>query len=173
MTSPAPRKPLPEGYDLVEGPPPLDKYLELRRVAGLSVKTAEQGAKALTGSWYIVHITFSPTLSPSISKSTSDLNLPESTTSLALPIVVGMGRVIGDGGWYFHIGDMAVLPDHQRKGLGDFIMGALLDKIVQDAPPNPYVNLISDPPARKLYARHGFVETASAGRESVGMERRF
>jgi ribosomal protein S18 acetylase RimI-like enzyme len=166
MTPTAPRKPLPEGYKLVEGPPPLDNYLELRRVAGLSVKTEEQGAKALTGSWYIVHITISLNLS-------SYNNQSESTTELTPPVIVGMGRVIGDGGWYFHIGDMAVLPDHQRKGLGDFILSALLDKIVQDAPPNPYVNLISDPPARKLYARHGFVETASAGRGSVGMERRF
>lgn len=25
------------------------------------------------------------------------------------------GRVIGDGGWYFHIVDMATQPDHQRR----------------------------------------------------------
>jgi hypothetical protein len=28
-----------------------------------------------------------------------------------------MGRVIGDGGWYFHVVDMAVLPEHQRRDL--------------------------------------------------------
>ena len=28
------------------------------------------------------------------------------------------GRVIGDGGWYFHIADMATLPEHQGRGLG-------------------------------------------------------
>jgi len=33
-----------------------------------------------------------------------------------------MGRVIGDGGWYFHIVDMAVLPEHQRRGLGDAVL---------------------------------------------------
>jgi ribosomal protein S18 acetylase RimI-like enzyme len=157
-------RPLPEGYELIEGSPPLDEYLELRKVTGLSMKTAEQGAKALSGSWYIVHIIFTPT---------SNEEDFENKSSTSYPIVVGMGRVIGDGGWYFHIGDMAVLPDHQRKGLGDHILGALLGRIVQDSPPNPYVNLVSDPPARKLYARHGFVETASAGRGSVGMERRF
>ena len=32
--------------------------------------------------------------------------------------MVGMGRLLGAGGWYFHVLDMAVLPDHQRRGLG-------------------------------------------------------
>ena len=34
---------------------------------------------------------------------------------------VGMGRILGDGGWYFHVVDMAVLPEHQRRGLGDVV----------------------------------------------------
>ncbi|WP_370260313.1 hypothetical protein [Cryobacterium sp. TMT3-29-2] len=29
-----------------------------------------------------------------------------------------MGRIIGDGGWYFHIADMATLPEFQGRGLG-------------------------------------------------------
>lgn len=45
-----------------------------------------------------------------------------------------MGRIIGDGGWYFHVADMAVHPDHQKKGLGDFILAMLLDKVEQEAP---------------------------------------
>lgn len=40
-----------------------------------------------------------------------------------------MGRVIGDGGWYFHIIDMAVLPEHQHRGLGNAILTWLLDRI--------------------------------------------
>jgi ribosomal protein S18 acetylase RimI-like enzyme len=79
---------------------------------------------------------------------------------------VGMGRVIGDGGWYFHVVDMAVLPDHQRRGLGDAILRSLLERIRAHAPRGAYVNLLADPPGRRLYARHGFVETAP---HSVGM----
>lgn len=37
-----------------------------------------------------------------------------------------MGRIIGDGGWYFLIADMATLPEHQRKGLGSVVMKHLL-----------------------------------------------
>ena len=51
---------------------------------------------------------------------------------------VGVGRVIGDGGWYFHIADMAVHPQHQRKGLADAILAALLTEIETKAPPEPH-----------------------------------
>jgi GNAT superfamily N-acetyltransferase len=81
---------------------------------------------------------------------------------------VAMGRVLGDGGWYFHVVDMAVDPGHQRRGLGAAILAALLDTIRDGAPTGAYVNLLADPPGRALYARHGFRETAP---ESVGMAR--
>jgi GNAT superfamily N-acetyltransferase len=72
---------------------------------------------------------------------------------------VGMGRLLGDGGWYFHVVDMAVLPEHQRRGLGDVILTTLLDRIRAKAPLGAYVNLIADAPGRRLYARHGFAPT--------------
>ena len=77
-----------------------------------------------------------------------------------------MGRVLGDGGWYFHVVDMAVLPEHQRRGIGDAVLTALLDRIRAAAPPGATVNLLADPPGRRLYARHGFAETAPG---SIGM----
>jgi len=77
-----------------------------------------------------------------------------------------MGRLLGDGGWYFHVVDMAVLPEHQRRGLGDSMLSALLDRVRELAPPGAYVNLLADAPGRRLYERHGFVETAP---DSVGM----
>jgi ribosomal protein S18 acetylase RimI-like enzyme len=79
-----------------------------------------------------------------------------------------MGRVLGDGGWYFHIVDMAVLPAHQRRGLGDAVLTALLEAIRRKAPAGAYVNLLADPPGRRLYERHGFRDTAPG---SIGMAR--
>jgi GNAT superfamily N-acetyltransferase len=64
---------------------------------------------------------------------------------------------------------MAVLPEHQRRGLGDLILTVLLERIRREAPPGAYVNLIADPPGRRLYARHGFTATAP---DSIGMARR-
>lgn len=80
--------------------------------------------------------------------------------------VVGMGRVVGDGGCVYQVVDVAVLPEHQRKGLGRQIMQALMDYIRREAPPSAYVCLIADGPAQHLYAPFGFRPTAPA---SIGM----
>ena len=134
---------LPDGYRLAEGPPDVDDYLTLRSRSGLSPKTREQAVAALPGSWAACHV-----------------------VEVASGRTVGMGRVLGDGGWYFHVVDMAVLPEHQRRGLGDAVLTSLLDRIRAQAPPGAYVNLLADVAGRALYARHGFAETAPA---SVGM----
>jgi ribosomal protein S18 acetylase RimI-like enzyme len=131
------------GYSLVMTPPPLKDYLRLRADTGLSPKTEQQGAAGLFGAWAACHVVHEETRT-----------------------VVGMGRLLGDGGWYFHVIDMAVLPEHQRRGLGDAILTALLNRIRAVAPPGAYVNLLADPPGRSLYERHGFTETAP---HSVGM----
>lgn len=122
-------------FDLILEPPVLDEYLALRKAAGLSQKTIEQGAGALSGSWFFAH-------------------LRERATGRA----VAMGRVIGDGGWYFHIADMATLPDFQGRGLGRAVIDALVAEIRLRAPENPYITLIADPPGRRLYEQAGFAE---------------
>lgn len=133
---------LPGGYRLVDGPPAVEDYLQLRLRAGLSPKRPDQAAAAIDGAWAAVHVVSDPAG------------------------VVGMGRVLGDGGWYFHVLDMAVVPEHQRRGLGDAILTALLDRIRREAPSGAYVCLLADPPGRALYQRHGFGLTAPG---SIGM----
>jgi ribosomal protein S18 acetylase RimI-like enzyme len=135
----------PSGYHIVEGPPTVADYLALRQRSGLSPRRADQASAAVQGSWAAVHVVHDET-----------------------GRTVGMGRVLGDGGWYFHIVDMAVLPDHQRRGLGDAILGRLLHAIGERAPVGAYVSLLADPPGRPLYRKHGFSETAPG---SVGMAR--
>lgn len=125
-------------YALVMQPPPLADYLRLRAEAGLSPRTEEQAAAGLGGAWAACHVVHGS------------------------GEVVGMGRVLGDGGWYFHVIDMAVLPAHQRRGIGDAVLTALLGQIRAAAPPGAYVNLVADAPGRRLYERHGFTETAPA-----------
>lgn len=128
---------------LVAGPPALEDYRRLRAESGLSPKTLEQARAGLHGAWAAVHV----------------VDDASGTT-------VGMGRVLGDGGWYFHIVDMAVLPSHQRRGIGAAVLAALLAEIRDRAPADPYVTLMADVPGRALYRRFGFVETAPG---TVGM----
>jgi GNAT superfamily N-acetyltransferase len=134
---------LPAGYKLVVGPPDVDSYLNLRASAGLTPRRRDQAVAGLPGSWTVVHVVHEPS-----------------------GISVGMGRVIGDGGLNFEVVDMAVLPEHQRLGLGDVILSFLLDRIREAAPSGVFVSLLADPPGRALYARYGFHETSPV---SVGM----
>jgi GNAT superfamily N-acetyltransferase len=134
---------LTDGYRLVDGPPTTSDYLDLRIRAGLSPKTEDQAVAALPGSWAACRVLQKGNDRP-----------------------VAMGRVIGDGGWYFHVVDMAVLPEHQRRGLGSAVLMYLLDQIRSRAPRGAFVSLLADPPGRPLYARCGFVETAPG---SIGM----
>jgi ribosomal protein S18 acetylase RimI-like enzyme len=71
-------------------------------------------------------------------------------------VPVAMGRTIGDGGWYFHIADIATDPAHQRQGLGRRVVQWLLDDIRSRAPEGAYVTLVGDPPGQRLYRSLGF-----------------
>ncbi|KAI0148808.1 hypothetical protein GGR57DRAFT_474379 [Xylariaceae sp. FL1272] len=129
---------LPERYTLVEGYPSVEDYLNLRLASGLSAKTAAQATAAIQGSWYGVYVAEAAT--------------PEKA--------VAMGRIIGDGGWYFVIVDMATLPEHQRQGLGDFILKKLLARVKShSAEGKALVTLSADVPGRKLYANNGFEDS--------------
>ena len=121
--------------------PSIATYRQLRVAAGLSAKTAEAAAKGLPNSLFAVQI-------------------------LHGDAVVGMGRIIGDGGCFFQVVDIAVLPAHQGKGLGKRIMREIMQFIETDVPPSAYVSLIADDQAQDLYAQFGFRHTAPA---SVGM----
>jgi GNAT superfamily N-acetyltransferase len=81
--------------------------------------------------------------------------------------VIGMGRIIGDGGCFYTVVDIAVAPEYQGRGLGKRIMTALDAWLRENAEPSAYVTLVADGEARHLYAKYGFVETAPA---SVNME---
>ena len=134
---------IPDGYRLINEPPDIDEYLRLRTDSGLTPKNRLQGLGALSGSWSFCHV-----------RSPADE-------------AVAMGRVIGDGGWYFHVADMATLPAHQRRGLGRLVLINLLDGIRTSAPAGAYVTLIADAPGRVLYESVGFVESAPDG---LGMQ---
>lgn len=123
---------VPTGYTLRVSPPALADYLRLRRDAGLRAKTPEQGRRALAGSWSFCHVT-----------------APDDET-------VAMGRVLGDGGWYFVVADMATAPGHRRRGLGRTVLDHLLGDIRARAPDDAYVSLTADAAARTLYERAGF-----------------
>lgn len=132
-------------YTLTTAPPPLEEYLALRQLSGLTPKRAEQAGPALANSW------------------------AWRTVQTQSGQTVAMGRVVGDGGWYFLVADMATRPEHQKKGLGRAVLSALLDEISDRAPAGAYVTLMADPPGQRLYEQLGFERPTNG---SISMHRR-
>ena len=122
---------LPPPYTLHLETPAPDEYRSLRVLAGLSPKSAEGAALGLPNTFFAVTIRIGPEL-------------------------VGMGRIVGDGGLTFQIVDIAVHPAHQRCGLGKAIVGRLVEHIRQVAPAGAHTSLLADVPADHLYAQFGF-----------------
>lgn len=133
-------------YKLIPCMPDVENYRRLRHASGLTPKSTQQSLPAIASAWAGCHVVHVPTGE-----------------------VAAMGRVIGDGGWYFHIVDMATAPDHQRRGLGASVLSHLLRTIDEQAPPNPYVTLMADPPGRRLYEEFGFRATSSEGLVRLGV----
>lgn len=69
---------------------------------------------------------------------------------------VGMGRVVGDGGTVFQVADIAVLPEHQGRGLGKQILDTIDAWLRRTARTGAFVNLFADRGVAPLYARYGF-----------------
>ncbi|WP_421869892.1 GNAT family N-acetyltransferase [Pararhizobium sp.] len=133
-----------DDYRIEPRVPGIDDYLRLRDVSGLSPFSREAAEKGLPNSIFGVCLMNGDT-------------------------VVGMGRIIGDGGCFFQVTDIAIMPEHQGKGLGKMIMAALTGYIESQLPKTAYISLIADVPANRLYQQFGFAETAP---RSVGMARK-
>ncbi|MBW7569258.1 GNAT family N-acetyltransferase [Chromobacterium subtsugae] len=124
-----------DDYALIEAAPDVDTYRRLRAESGLSPKTEEAARLGLAGTAYAVQVRCGEE-------------------------VVGMGRLIGDGGSFYQVVDIAVLPAHQGRGLGKRIMAAIRGHIDRELPVSAYISLIADGDAKHLYAQFGFEPTA-------------
>jgi len=132
-------------YKLRHETPTVDDYIEIRLAAGLSRKSVEAAKIGLANSLCAVSVY-------------CDGN------------PVGIGRVIGDGGCFFEIVDIAVRPEHQKQGLGDMIMEGLMAYIHENAPDTAYVSLMADHGTPEFYKRFGF--EASLPPDKSGMSLR-
>ena len=131
-------------YVLAHETPGIEEYRQLRVDAGLSPRSAAAASRGLPNTLFAATLRYRGEL-------------------------VAMARVVGDGGCNFEIVDMAVHPDHQRRGHGTRIMAAVMQFITANAEPSAYVSLIADDHSPKLYRKFGFEPVAP---RSIGMARR-
>ena len=117
--------------------PAPDEYLALRVAAGLSAMSVDGAVQGLPASWCSVCV-----------RDEGEL--------------IGMGRVVGDGGLFLWVVDIAVAPARQGQGWGRRIMQALSDQVHVRAPARCMVGLIADGTAHRLYEQFGFKLVAPA-----------
>lgn len=125
---------------IYEAPQP-EEYCQLRIRAGLSPKSLDGARTGLHNSIFAVSLRQEGKL-------------------------IGMGRIIGDGGCFYQVVDIAVEPAHQGQGLGKLIMSEITSYLDQHAAKGAYVSLLADVPADKLYKQYGFDYTEP---RSLGM----
>lgn len=124
-------------YRLLERAPTIEEYQRLRRAVGWNEMTDEGVAEGL----------------------------PNALWSAVLELdgeIVGCARVVGDGGLYFYLQDVIVVPEHQGRGQGAHLMDALMGYLERSARPGAFVGLMAAVGAEAFYERYGFRRRAEA-----------
>lgn len=118
-------------YSLVERKPTVEEFNGIRQAAGLSIKNQAAAEKGIANSLFSACILFQGKC-------------------------IGIGRVVGDGGLVFDIVDVAVLPEHQGKGLGKQIMESLMVYIRSNASPTAFISLMTEEKLAEFYQNYKF-----------------
>ncbi|MDO9318275.1 MAG: GNAT family N-acetyltransferase [Gammaproteobacteria bacterium] len=118
-------------YEIRAEVPTVRNYIDIRIRSGLSRKSEEAAARGLPNSIY-------------------------SVVAYHSDQPVGLGRIVGDGGCFYEVTDICVLPEHQKKGVGVMIMQALMTYLHANAPSTAYVTLMADHGTPYFYTKFGF-----------------
>lgn len=118
-------------YKIVERTPTVREYNAVRLAAGLTVKDELAAQLGLSNTLFGICVVHDEA-------------------------VVGIGRVIGDGGLFYDIVDVAVVAEHQRRGVGKLIMDGLMRYIEVNARPSSLVCLMANKGIAPFYEKYGF-----------------
>ena len=129
-------------FNIEKGAPDPETFLRLRAAAGMRPRSVKGASKGLGQELFSVV-----------------LRLEKSGE------IVGMGRIVGDGGTIFVICDMMVIESFQKKGGGTMIMDAIMGYLLEEAPPNSYINLMAD--VDGFYEKWGFEPSLPRSRGMV------
>ena len=129
-------------FNIEEGAPDPETFLRLRAAAGMRPRSGKGASMGLGQELFSVV-----------------LRLEKSGE------IVGMGRIVGDGGTIFVICDMMVIESFQKKGGGTMIMDAIMGYLLEEAPPNSYINLMAD--VDGFYEKWGFEPSLPRSRGMV------
>ena len=118
-------------YQIVEHLPASEEYNQLRQLVGWGIYERSVIEKALPNSLYFV-------------------------CAVSDGEIIGMARVVGDGGIAYYIQDVIVKPDYQRQGIGTQLMDKIMEYIRVHANNNSIIGLMAAKGKEPFYTCYGF-----------------
>ena len=118
-------------YQIIEKLPTLEEYNQLRQSVGWGIYERSVVLQALPDSLYFV-------------------------CAVSDGEIIGMARVVGDGGIAYYIQDVIVKPDYQRQGIGTQLMNKVMEYIRIHANNNSVIGLMAAKGKEPFYTRYGF-----------------
>lgn len=112
-------------------PPKAEEYVALRAAAGMKERKLSSAQKGLSNSLFWITLRDEKKL-------------------------IGMGRVVGDGGTVAQICDIAVDPLYQKMGYGSFIFEQIQAYILREIPDDAFVCLFAEKEIAPFYETNGF-----------------
>jgi len=112
-------------------PPTAKEYVDLRAAAGMRERTIGSAEKGISNSVFWITLRNQGKL-------------------------IGMGRLVGDGGTVVQITDIAVDPEQQEKGYGSFIFDQIQEFIIAEIPDDAFVCLFAEKEIAFFYQDRGF-----------------
>jgi GNAT superfamily N-acetyltransferase len=125
-------RPTRSGVEIAEGFPTPEEYNRLRAAVGWGIYEPAVIAEALPQSLYGVY-------------------------AYDHAVLVGMARVIGDGGLVYYVQDVIVIPEYQGLGIGGALMDRVMTYIRMHASHNSIIGLMAAQGKEGFYERYGFV----------------
>jgi GNAT superfamily N-acetyltransferase len=118
-------------YQIVEKLPTTEDYNQLRQSVGWGIYKRDVIEQALPNSLYCV-------------------------CAVMDGEIIGMARIIGDGGLAYYIQDVILKPDYQLQGIGTQLMNKIMEYIRVHANNNSVIGLMAAKDKEPFYTRYGF-----------------
>jgi len=119
-------------YEILEKIPSAEEYNQLRKSVGWGIYESDVIDKALPNSLF-------------------------SVCAFVNDEIVGMARIIGDGGLVYYIQDLIIKPKYQRQGMGKTLMNKIMEYIRTHASHNSIIGLMSAKGKESFYEKYGFI----------------
>ena len=118
-------------YQIIEKLPSPEEFIQLRQLVRWGIPGRDVIVKALPNSLYCI-------------------------CAVADAEIIGMARIIGDGGLAYYIQDVIIKPEYQRQGIGTALMNKIMEYIRVHAKNNTVIGLMAAKGKEPFYERYGF-----------------